>query len=154
MSDFIVLDSLEALDAGSRQLVHEAQRATLQAYAPYSRFTVGAAMLLDNGVIVTGSNQENAAYPSGMCAERVALYAKAAQYPGVTIKKMVIIACRAGSEELVSAAPCGSCRQVMLEFEHRQDVSMEVVFQGPSGEWIKAPSATSLLPFAFSKDNL
>jgi cytidine deaminase len=154
MGNFTILDNLQDLELGDQQLVQAAVKATAQAYAPYSRFHVGAALLLDNGVVVTGTNQENAAYPSCMCAERVAIYAAAAQYPGMTIRKMAVVALRDGVAPLVSAASCGQCRQVMCEFEHRQGTSMEIVFQAPDNRWVKTPTAVSLLPFAFSKDNL
>jgi cytidine deaminase len=154
MSNFTILDTLEDLEPGDQQLVQAAVKASAQAYAPYSQFHVGAALLLDNGVIVTGANHENAAYPSCMCAERVAIYAAAAQYPGMSIRKLAVIALRGGVAPLVSASSCGPCRQVMLEFEHRQNTSMEVVFQAPDNRWVKTPTAASLLPFAFSKDNL
>lgn len=142
------------LDAESRDLVKNASEALQHAYAPYSRFRVAAAVLLDNGVVVTGTNQENAAYPDGMCAERVALFAKASQYPERQIKKMVVVAQAENIEGLSPATCCGSCRQVMLEFELRQGKTYEVIMQGYDGNWIKAPTAESLLPFSFTKKNL
>ncbi|MBT1690276.1 cytidine deaminase [Dawidia soli] len=154
MGNFTILDHLEDLHPGDQQLVQAAVKATANAYAPYSQFHVGTALLLDNGVIVTGANQENAAYPSCMCAERVAIYAATAQYPGMTIRKLAVVALRGGVAPVVSAASCGPCRQVMLEFEHRQGSPIEVVFLAPDNRWVKTPTAASLLPFAFSKDNL
>lgn len=135
-------------------LISKAEQALSQAYAPYSRFHVAAAVLLGNGVIITGTNQENAAYPSGMCAERVALFAVASQYPGEEIRKMAVVARMTGSAELSPATSCGSCRQVMLEFEHRQARPFEVIMLERQGSWLHISSAASLLPFSFNKSNL
>jgi len=135
-------------------LIARAEAALPYAYAPYSGFHVASALLLANGVIVTGTNQENAAYPAGMCAERVALFAVAAQYPGEQIRKMVVVARKVGTEQLAPATSCGSCRQVMLEFEHRQSQSIEVIMLERPGGWLHAPSAAALLPFSFNKSNL
>jgi cytidine deaminase len=154
MKDFTIADHFEDLDAESKYLVHKAKDATAHAYAPYSKFMVGAAVLLEDGAIITGSNQENAAYPSCMCAERVALYAAIVQHPHLRIVKLAVVAKRKGGKELVPASPCGSCRQVMLEFEHRQEKPFEVVMQDQQHRWIKTPSAESLLPFSFAKNAL
>src|SRR5690554_7857975 len=111
--------SLEELTQEERQLIEAAREIAGKAYAPYSRFQVGAALLLENGEVVTGSNQENAAYPSGLCAERVALFWAGAQFPESAVKTMVIVSVKEG--ELVSriVAPCGACRQVINEASHR-----------------------------------
>src|ERR1044072_5936200 len=121
MKNFIIVNHLDELDAESKYLVHKAKESLSHAYAPYSKFMVSAAVLLENGTIITGTNQENAAYPSGMCAERVALYAMASHHPESRIVKMAIVAKRKSGKDLVPATPCGSCRQVMLEYELRQD---------------------------------
>jgi cytidine deaminase len=154
MKNFIVVDHLEDLDAESKYLTHKAKDATVHAYAPYSKFLVGAAVLLDDGTIVTGTNQENAAYPSGMCAERVALFAVASQHPEKKIVKISVVAKRKGGKEILPATSCGPCRQVMLEFEQRQEKAFEVVMQNQEHRWVKAPSAESLLPFSFTKASL
>ena len=154
MEQFIQTDHLEDLDAESKYLVHKAKEAAQHAYAPYSKFMVGAAVLLDNGKVVTGTNQENAAYPSGMCAERVALYAASSQYPEQRIIRLAVAAKRKHGKDLVPATSCGPCRQVMLEFEGRQAEPFKVVMLGADSRWIVAPSAESLLPFCFSKSNL
>lgn len=132
----------------------EAESASKNAYAPYSSFHVATAILLENGTIITGTNQENAAYPSGMCAERVGLFAIASQHPGKKIKKMLVIARAAGASEPTPATSCGPCRQVMLEFEHRQQEPFEVIMQSKPGFWVIARSAQSLLPFSFTPENL
>lgn len=154
MQTFVIVNHLEELDLESKYLTHKAKDAANHAYAPYSKFQVGAAVLLEDGTIVTGTNQENAAYPSGMCAERVALYAAIAQYPEGKIMKMAVVARRKTSKELVPATPCGPCRQVMVEFEVRQQKPLEVVMQSQDHHWVKASSAESLLPFSFTKASL
>lgn len=154
MSEFTVASSFDQLDHETKYLAHKAKDATEHAHAPYSRFTVGAAVLLDDGTVVTGINYENAAYPSGMCAERVALFAVASQHPTKKVKKMVVVARRKGAREFSPATSCGSCRQVMLEFEITQGSAFEVVMLDQHHHWIKTPSAASLLPFSFTPDNL
>lgn len=154
MKDFIIVDHFEELDAESKYLTHKAREAANHAYAPYSKFLVGAAILFKDGTIITGTNQENAAYPAGMCAERVALYAAAAQHKSEPIVKIAVMAKRKDGKELLPATSCGQCRQVMLEFEQRQDQAIEIVMQTIEHRWVKAPSAESLLPFSFSKASL
>jgi len=154
MKDITFFKKLDDLDTESKYLVHKAKDAAQLAYAPYSKFHVGAAMILEDGTIVTGANQENAAYPLCMCAERVALYAMTSLYPTKKIVKMAVVANKKNHKELTPAASCGSCRQVMVEFEERQRKPFEVIFFAEEGKWIKAPSAVSLLPFVFSKENL
>ena len=154
MKTFVLVRHLEDLDPESKYLAHKAKDASNHAYSPYSKFQVGAAVLLEDGTIVTGTNQENAAYPSGMCAERVALYSAIAQFPESKITKMAVVARRKGFKELVPATCCGPCRQVMLEFEVRQEKPFEVIMQTQDHQWVKAPSAESLLPFSFTRTSL
>ncbi len=154
MKAFVLVSHLEDLDSESKYLAHKAKDASNHAYAPYSKFQVGAAVLLEDGTIVTGTNQENAAYPSGMCAERVALYSAIAQFPESKITKLAVVARRKGLKELVPATSCGPCRQVMLEFEVRQDKPFEVIMQTQDHQWVKALSAESLLPFSFTRNSL
>lgn len=154
MKDMQVFDELESMDQESRYLIHKAREAAQGAYAPYSKFHVGAALILEDGTLVTGSNQENASYPLCMCGERVALYAAAALYPGKRIVKLAVIAHRKSQKELVAATPCGACRQVMHEFEERQKKSISLVLFGPSNRWYLFSSASDLLPMAFDKNSL
>lgn len=133
-------------------LVHAALKSTEQAYAPYSKFHVGAAVLLEDGTIVTGSNQENAAYPSGLCAERVALFHAGHQYPGVPVVALAIAAAT-GGKQVESISPCGSCRQVLLETEQRYGRSVKVLLCG-TNDVVVIEGATLLLPLSFGKDNL
>lgn len=135
-------------------LISRAEAALAHAYAPYSHFHVATAILLSNGEIITGTNQENAAYPAGMCAERVALFAAAALHPGQTIRKMAVVARKSGATQFTPATSCGSCRQVMLEYEQRQSHPYEVIMLERPGSWLHLSSASALLPFSFNKSNL
>lgn len=154
MKDFSFYKTLEDLDAESKQLVALAKESLPHAYAPYSNFLVSAVVLLEDGTLVKGTNQENAAYPSGLCAERLAVFAANSQYPEKKIKKVTIIAQRRGEASLAPAASCGACRQVLLEAENRQGASFKVVMHTQANEWVVAASASSLLPFAFTAQNL
>ena len=131
------------------RLRDEAICAARNAYAPYSHFNVGAAVLLEDGTIVCGSNQENIAYPSGLCAERVALFTAGATYPKQPVVAMAIVAIKNG-EIQPSIAPCGACRQVMLETERRYNQPMRILLCGKD-ETILIDSAQDLLPFSFSE---
>ncbi|MBX2946350.1 MAG: cytidine deaminase [Cyclobacteriaceae bacterium] len=154
MSEFSFFKNFDDLDQESKYLAHKAKDAANHAHAPYSKFTVGAALILEDGTVITGANYENAAYPSGMCAERVALFAAAAQHPDKRILKMAVVAKKKGGKELLPATSCGPCRQVMLEFETNQKKPLAIVMQVSDNSWVIAPSAASLLPFSFTKDNL
>lgn len=154
MEGFLVSQHLDDLDLESKYLVHKAKDASHHSYAPYSKFQVACAVMLKDGTVVTGTNQENAAYPSGMCAERVALYAAISAHPDMVITKMAVIAKKKGHKELTGATSCGSCRQVMLEFEQRQHSPIEIIMLTQENQWVKAPSAASLLPFCFTAASL
>ena len=142
------------MDGESKALLEKAKEALPNAYAPYSNFHVAAAILLNDGSVVTGTNQENAAYPSGMCAERVALFTVSSQHPGKIINKIVVLARLANATELAPASSCGACRQVMLEYEQRQGKPFEVIMQNQDRHWVKTASAETLLPFCFSNESL
>jgi cytidine deaminase len=120
-----------------------------RAYAPYSTFRVGAAILLENGVIVQGNNQENAAYPSGLCAERIAFFAAGANYPGVRIMAASVTASSAQYTEGDPVTPCGGCRQCMLEYELKQDADIPLYMMSPYGQVTMSPSIKQLLPLFF-----
>ncbi len=154
MKDFEIFATLDDLDQESKYLVHKAKEAAHHAYAPYSKFHVGAALILDDGTVVTGSNQENASYPLCMCAERVVLYATASQFEGKKIIKMAVVAHKKNHKELEAATSCGACRQVMAEFEERQHKPFEVVMHHTDHQWIKCTSAAALLPYGFTKESL
>ena len=136
------------MEAEDRTLVEKAIEATKHSYAPYSNFNVGAALLLDNGEIVTGSNQENAAYPSGLCAERTAMFYASSQYPQHAILKIAIAATQGGVLCGNPATPCGSCRQVMAQYQLRGGKPMQIILAG--GEKIlKFDKVDDLLPLIF-----
>lgn len=147
-------DSSNELEAADRELLEAAVAATDTAYAPYSNFHVGAAVLLENGEVVQGSNQENAAYPSGMCAERVALFAAASQHPETVIKAVAITACFHDSKELLSVSPCGDCRQVLAEYEHRYQSGIRMILTSGNGQVLVMEDAMTLLPLMFNADQL
>ena len=130
-----------------------AQAATTTSYAPYSHFHVGAALLLDDGTVFGGSNQENAAYPSGLCAERTALFGLAVSQPERRSVGMAVAARPAGGH-FGPANPCGACRQVMAEYEQRQQQPIPLLLPGPDGRIYRFRSVSDLLPFGFSADDL
>lgn len=149
-----VYDSLSSLTEDLQQLMHFAISARKKAYAPYSKFNVGAAILLDNGEIVSGSNQENASYPSGLCAERTAIYYAGATYPKA---KMLKIALTASSQNQVTdkpIPPCGACRQAIAEYEIKQNQAIEIYFMGAKGKVVKSESLANLLPLIFESSVL
>lgn len=154
MKGILTFESIEKLDAESKYLVHKAKDAANHAYAPYSKFYVGSALLLDDDTLVTGANHENASYPLCMCAERVALYAATASHPGKIIKKLAVVAHKKNQKELVAATSCGACRQVMSEFEALQKKPMQIIMLTKESNWVVFPSASFLLPYSFNKENL
>jgi cytidine deaminase len=154
MKDVEYFDDIEDLDNESKYLVHKAKEATAYSYAPYSKFHVGAALMLEDGTVVSGSNQENASYPLCMCAERVALYSAAAQYPKKVITKIAVVAHKRNQKELTPATSCGACAQVMLEFESRQKKPIQVIMLGAKAKWLKCSQVGVLLPLGFDKANL
>ena len=140
---------LDELSEEQASLVNRAIDSAKHAYAPYSDFRVGAALILANGEIVTGNNQENAAYPSGLCAERVAIFYAGANYPKIPIKMMAVTALKDGVLQEEPVSPCGGCRQVMLEMENQGKTPMEVILYGTKKIQL-LKRATDLLPLPFS----
>nr|WP_314898445.1 cytidine deaminase [uncultured Flavobacterium sp.] len=153
-TQFNVFDSVEDLPNDIVNLMEQAVAVRKKAYAPYSKFRVGTAILLDNGKIVLGSNQENAAYPSGLCAERVAIFQAGAIYPEAKIIKMAITAASDTNKTTTPIPPCGSCRQSIAEYELKQDTPIEIYFMGETGAIYKSASLKNLLPFLFDKNFL
>lgn len=151
---FTVFDSIEELQSEDQLMMQKAIEARKKAYAPYSKFTVGAAILLDNGQVVQGSNQENAAYPSGLCAERVAIFYAGANYPNAKILKLFITASPEDRDLEEPIPPCGSCRQSIAEYEIKQEESIELYFMGGKGKIYQSDSLKNLLPFMFDKNYL
>ncbi len=152
-STLIDYNSLAELDFKYQELIQKAKEAAEKAYAPYSKFKVGAAVLLENNVIIQGNNQENAAYPSGLCAERVAIFYANSKYPNVTIKAVAITANIENSFINEPIPPCGSCLQVMLESENRTQNPIKVLLYGENRITV-AEGIKQFLPFNFDKEML
>jgi cytidine deaminase len=149
-----VFETTHELPSEVQKLMEKAVEIRKTAYAPYSNFQVGTAFLLENGETVTGNNQENAAYPSGMCAERVAVWNASSQFPDVKILKIAITASSVNNPVTEPVAPCGACRQTLSEYELKQEDPIEIYFMGQSGNIIKTDSLHDLLPLAFDKSFL
>ena len=140
------------LGATDLQLIAEAEEALANAYAPYSKFTVGCAISLEGGKSVTGNNQENAAYPSGLCAERVALFAAKSQ--GRTAVNTIAIVAMNGKGQKANAFSCGNCRQVMLEYAYQQEQPIRILMQREDERFLVIKDVKELLPFHFNSDSL
>jgi cytidine deaminase len=151
---YIRYENLEELNEQDRTLCNQSVEALQTSYSPYSKFKVGTAVLLDNGETVIGSNQENVAYPSGLCAERVALFSIGVSKPGAVIKRMAITAQTELFEIKKPITSCGGCLQVMAEVEQKQGSAIEVLFYCLGGEILKVSGVQSLLPFVFVEERL
>ena len=143
----------EELDQEVKNLMEEAKMAGMKAYAPYSNFMVGAALLLDNGKMLSGNNQENASFPVGICAERVVLGYSHARYPDAKPLKLAIVAKKREESNYATVTPCGLCRQSISEYESRYKQPIEVYMLTPTGEILKAAGIDELLPFKFEDFN-
>ncbi len=144
-----VFNSRSDLPKPIADLVDMAEEAVRDAYAPYSNFYVGAAVLLADGTVIKGSNFENASYPLCLCAERVALGSVHSQYPGSTVKSIAVTAKNPKQAVTEPVAPCGACRQVLLEYEQKQGSPLQVIMFGESGKVVVSESSEQLLPMAF-----
>jgi len=142
-------ENWSSLDSQEQELVQKAYAIAEKAYAPYSNFKVGAMLLLEDGTEVAGNNQENIAYPSGLCAERVALFYAGANFPETAIKTLVVVAKGDLVKKDDCVSPCGSCRQVIAESEHRQTTSIRIILVSESGRTFVFERGTDLLVFAF-----
>lgn len=149
----IIEKEFKELSAEEMELVNAAREIAVSAYAPYSHFRVGAAVRLKSGRIVTGSNQENAAYPSGLCAERTTLFYTGANFPDDSVEALVVTAMRQDDLYAAVAAPCGACRQVLLETADRQGHSFPVYLAGPDSVKIVG-DCRQLLPINFDASSL
>ncbi|WP_034259383.1 cytidine deaminase [Altibacter lentus] len=149
-----VYDSLLELPKDIQDLMNKAQQAREKAYAPYSRFMVGAALQLESGETVTGNNQENAAFPSGLCAERVAVFHAGANYPRQTIKHIALTVRSLTHTVNTPTPPCGACRQALAEYEVNQKNPLAIYFMGETGPVVKATSVKELLPLIFDSSYL
>ncbi|MCL2727462.1 MAG: cytidine deaminase [Bacteroidales bacterium] len=154
-SQTIIINLFEAndsteLEKADQELLSSAVQATLGAYTPYSHFKVGAAVRMSNGIIVTGNNQENAAYPSGLCAERTALFYAHSQYPHLAVEAMAIAAQSGGAQTADPVYPCGACRQVMLESQKRAGKPVRVIMGGAQKIQV-VENVGDLLPLGFEE---
>lgn len=145
--------SKQELTTEEQQLVDRALQASYHSFAPYSHFHVGAAVLLENGITVIGANQENAAFPSGLCAERTAVFAAQANHPELSIKTIAIAARNANGFLKDPISPCGACRQVILEIEDRYKQPVRILLYGTEGIYCFR-SIKDLLPFSFVDANM
>lgn len=142
------LESVSELSNEQQELVQSAIEAAKGSYSPYSEFKVGAALKLGNGKTIKGNNQENAAYPSGLCAERVAIFYAGANYPDQPVLSIALVGIGKNGITSSPTYPCGACRQVMLETENRFNVKMKIIMVAEDRVHI-AESAASLLPMGF-----
>ena len=147
------IGTIEKLNNIDKKLLDTALHACQKAYAPYSGLRVGAAVLLEGGLIVAGSNQENAAFPSGLCAERIAIFSAASEYPGRIIEKIVVVA-KDKDGQFIPISPCGGCRQVMLEYEYIQNHPVQVLMMSHDDILIEFKNVRSLLPMGFNKGQM
>lgn len=154
LNTIVKVCSYEELSPTDKQLTDAARETTKNSYAPYSHFNVGAAVRLAGGEIVSGSNQENAAYPSGLCAERTTLFWAGAQHPDKAVEAMAIAARTEEREVERPISPCGACRQVMLETEMRFDRPMRIILYGSHECYIIEGGTKELMPLSFSSDYL
>lgn len=142
------------LDTQEQELINNAKSVFQTAYAPYSGFIVGASILLENGKIINGSNQENVAYPSGLCAERVAMFYVGAKFPDIKIKTIAVSVLSKSFEVKDVISPCGACRQVMAEYEDKQGEPIKVILHSPKDQVLIANKVEDLLPFMFKSPDL
>lgn len=149
-----VFESVSDLPTAIQNLMNKAHQARENAYAPYSLFKVGAAILMDSGKIITGNNQENAAFPSGLCAERVAAFSAGSQFPNEIFKAMALTAGSVKHKTISPIPPCGACRQSLAEYEVNQGTPISIYFMGESGKVVKANSVKDLLPLIFDNSYL
>lgn len=152
--ELFVYDTVESLPEGERELMYAAIAARQNAYAPYSDFHVGAAALLENGEVIIGSNQENASFPAGLCAEGVAVFQAGSRFPGVAIKAIAISAASTKYKVAKPTAPCGVCRQAISEYEIRQKSPITLLMAGEEGQLYRCDSVADILPLGFDSSYL
>nr|NQU92585.1 cytidine deaminase [Bacteroidota bacterium] len=152
--EFEEYESLDQISDADRQLIHKAIDSADKAYAPYSKYFVGVALSLDDGRVVTANNQENAAYPSGLCAERIAVFYANSNFPDTKIETIAITAKAENFDISEPVTPCGACRQVMAEAENRQQESIRVIMMGEKGKIYISESIANLLPLMFHAEGL
>lgn len=152
--DYTEYDSMDTLNKADHELLDSATKACSSAYAPYSGFSVGAAVRLANGKVIIGNNQENSAYPSGLCAERVALFSASANYPGIPVEAIALTATTGRFVMNGPVTPCGACRQVLAEYENLYGSKIKIIMSSTSGQVRILEGSDSLLPFLFHANQL
>ena len=152
--DYQIFDSASELQLSDRELLNQAKEAIAGSYAPYSRYHVGAAVKLANGEVVTGSNQENMAFPAGLCAERVAVFAASSKFPDVPVAAIAISAKSDDFEVSDPVPPCGMCRQAVVEYEMKFNNKIRIILGGQTGQVFVFPGMGTLLPLAFHEKGL
>lgn len=153
-TEVIVYENPFELEEIERKLLNKAKEGQEKAYAPYSNFLVGAAVLLQNGEIINGGNQENAAYPACICGERTVLSAASAMFPNIRPLMLAVVVKNLKKEQTTPAAPCGECRQYIFELESRFNEAIPIIMQAESNKIYKVNSSAELLPLAFAKKDL
>lgn len=148
-SEVMVYENHYELPEEIDNLLGFASEAAKKAYSPYSHFQVGAAILLNNGKIITGNNQENSAYPSGLCAERTAAFYASSQYPEVPFSRIAITSHCPTKQTTEPVTPCGGCRQTLIEYEQKFNQKIEIILSGDIGKVYVFKSVSDLLPFSF-----
>ena len=151
---YYVSDSQDDLQPEEISLLETASESAKSSYSPYSRYKVGSAVLLSNGKIVTGSNQENMAFPSGLCAERVALFAAVSNHPGILIKSIAITARSEDFPVTDPVTPCGACRQALIEYENNQGKPIRLILGSQSGKTLLIQRISDILPLSFREEKL
>ena len=151
---YMEYDSMAELSPPDRELLEHAKKALDSAYAPYSHYKVGAAVRMGNGRIVTGSNQENMAFPSGLCAERVALFAAASANPGIPVKAIAITSKSLQFPVEKPVTPCGACRQAIIEYEMLSHENIRIILAGETGKVLTIDGMEALLPLSFKEEGL
>lgn len=152
--NYQVYKNIDELNNEDQWLLKEAREKTINAYAPYSNFLVSAVAKLNNGEIVTGTNQENASYPAGLCAERVLMSTASSLFPNIPIQTMAISYHNINGKSGHPISPCGVCRQSLQEFVDRTKQSIRIILSGQEGEVLIIENASNLLPFAFRSNEL
>lgn len=153
-TEFRIFENASELSATEKELLEKAIEARDKAYAPYSKFSVGASVMMNDKTVFVGNNQENAAYPSGICAERVAIWSAMGAQPKGKIEKIFISARSENTLVDKPVAPCGACRQAIAEYESKQNMDIEIFFTGVTGKIVKANSIKDLLPWMFDNSML
>lgn len=153
-TSFLVYENEDQIPPEFIELIQIAKSSRIRSYSPYSGYSVGASLRMKSGEIFSANNQENAAYPSGMCAERNCLFHAKSTFPSGTITQMAVVASKSGESKIDPVTPCGACRQVMIEYEILQNAPIKLILSWKNDSFLLVNSITDLLPIPFSDINL